>query len=383
MRSPRIVYSLAAAAAVLAAVPAATAIGQGLRGPSEQQDVQAQAAVGSGFTYQGRLLDGGVLPTGVYDLRFVLYDSEVGGAQVIGTPIVTKDDVQVTNGLFSTTLDFGDSVFDGEARWIELAVKPGGSGTFTVLNPRQPVMPVPQAMYAQTAGGLSFPAAGDGTSSTGGLLTVTQLGTGSAISGIRANEGGETASGVHGENSGAGSGVTGVSSYQTGTGVTGTASGLAGVGGDFTGRTGVIASGLDGSSTALEVDGPVKVSGSNRFAFVHTPAGGNSFHNITWISSPLLDDDPDAIVMVSQVVSSSAPPALTPSGTPAATVTAEAGNLSGIGLPYAVAAVYIPDEGLDGAPDLPAAAHGRWAIVRGDGETFPDDVKFNIVVIKQ
>src|SRR5262245_66142100 len=40
------------------------------------------AAVGAAFTYQGRLTDGGSLANGAYDLRFILYDSEVGGAQV-------------------------------------------------------------------------------------------------------------------------------------------------------------------------------------------------------------------------------------------------------------------------------------------------------------
>ena len=274
MRSPRIVFSLAAAAVVLAAIPAASAIGQGLRGSSEQRDVQAQSVVGSGFTYQGRLIDGGVLPTGVYDLRFVLYDSEVGGAQVPGTPIVTKDDVQVSTGLFSTTLDFGDTVFDGEARWIELAIKPGSSGTFTVLNPRQPVMPVPQAMYAQTAGNISLPIASEGTTSSGGVLSVKQLGSGSALIGTRAYEGNDSASGVHGENSGAGSGVSGVSNHQSGVGVSGNASGLTGIGGSFTGKTGVLATGLDAASTALEVNGALKVSGVNRFAFVHTPGRG-------------------------------------------------------------------------------------------------------------
>ncbi len=382
MRSPRIVFSLAAAAVVLAAIPAASAIGQGIRGPSEHTQVQAQSAIGSGFTYQGRLIDGGLLPTGIYDLRFVLYDSEVGGAQVPETGVITKDDVQVTTGLFSVTLDFGDSVFDGDARWIELAVKPGSSGQFTVLNPRQPVMPVPQAMYAQAAGGLSVPAESDGDSSSGSLLTITQLGTGSAISGVRANEGGEAGAGVLGENSGAGSGVLGTSDYQTGVGVTGSASGLAGIGGAFTGRTGVKASALDAQSTALEVSGPLKVSGANLFAFVHVPAAGNSFHNITWISSPLLDGDPAAIVLVSQVVSATAPPALTPTGSPVATVPAGPGDLDGIGSPHHVAVVFIPAAGIMGAEDLPAAAKGKWAIVRDDA-SYPDGTSYNIVVIKQ
>lgn len=116
-------------------VPSHRPSGQGIRGPSEQPSVQAQIAVGSEFTYQGRLLDGGNLPTGTYDVRFVLYDPAASCSQVPDTAIVTKDDVTVANGRFSVTLDFGSTAFDGEERWIKLAVKPGGSGQFTVLDP--------------------------------------------------------------------------------------------------------------------------------------------------------------------------------------------------------------------------------------------------------
>ncbi|MES4792658.1 MAG: hypothetical protein C4321_06410, partial [Chloroflexota bacterium] len=92
------------------------------------------------FTYQGRLTDAGSPANGTYDLRFILYDAETGGAQV--GSIVTKDDVPVANGLFSVELDFGANAFRGDARWLEIAVRPGSStGAYTVLSPRQPVSP--------------------------------------------------------------------------------------------------------------------------------------------------------------------------------------------------------------------------------------------------
>jgi hypothetical protein len=43
----------------------------------------AQTPVGTAFTYQGRLTAAGSPANGSYDLRFILYDALVGGAQVI------------------------------------------------------------------------------------------------------------------------------------------------------------------------------------------------------------------------------------------------------------------------------------------------------------
>jgi hypothetical protein len=40
------------------------------------------AALGTTFTYQGRLADTGSAANGVYDLRFALYDALSGGAQM-------------------------------------------------------------------------------------------------------------------------------------------------------------------------------------------------------------------------------------------------------------------------------------------------------------
>ena len=383
MRSPRLVFSLTAAAAVLIAVPAATAIGQGLRGPADERAVLAATSAGSAFTYQGRLTDSNNLPTAAYDLRFVLYDSQVGGTQVPSTPILTKDNVPVAAGLFVVTLDFGATVFDGQARWIELAVKPAASGQFTVLNPRQAVLPVPQALYARSAGALTFPLVSDGNSSTSALFQVTQLGAGGAITGSRAFEGATPHAAVRGENAGAGAGLQGSSSYASGIGVQGSASGLGGTGGSFSGKTGLKTSANDNLSTALEIDGAVKASGTNRFAFVHTSSAGNSFHNVTWITSPLTDGDPSAVIVVSQVVSASPPAVLTPNASPLPTPLP--GNLDSVVTPLVTGLVFIPANGLAGAPNLPVGARNRWAIVRAanDPAPFPAGTSFNVIVIKQ
>jgi hypothetical protein len=96
------------------------------------------------------LTDGGKPANGAYDFRFILFDAAVAGAQV--GPIVSKDDVPVTDGLFNVTLDFG-AVFDGKALYLEIAVRPGNrSGSYTRLSPRQALTPAPYAQYARAAG---------------------------------------------------------------------------------------------------------------------------------------------------------------------------------------------------------------------------------------
>jgi hypothetical protein len=109
----------------------------------------AQGPIGTAFTYQGRLTDGGVPANGTYDFEFKLYNAASGGTQVGVT--VTKDDVTVTDGLFSVELDFG-AVFDGTALWLEIGVRPGSdTGAYTTLDPRQALNAVPYALYALSA----------------------------------------------------------------------------------------------------------------------------------------------------------------------------------------------------------------------------------------
>ena len=108
-------------------------------------------AQGTAFTYQGRLDDGGLPASGIYDLQFAIYDSAVSGAQ-IGNAI-TNSPVSVSNGLFTVTLDFGNGVFNGNALWLEIGVRTSGSpDDFTTLSPRQPLTPSPYALYAPNAG---------------------------------------------------------------------------------------------------------------------------------------------------------------------------------------------------------------------------------------
>ncbi|MDX2118510.1 MAG: hypothetical protein SFY96_10045 [Planctomycetota bacterium] len=96
-------------------------------------------------SYHGRLTDGGLTPTGVYDLQFRLFDDPSAGAQVGLTAF--EDDVQVTGGLFTASPDFGADAFSGSKQlWVQVEVRPGASvGAFTPLLPRQRMLSAPVA----------------------------------------------------------------------------------------------------------------------------------------------------------------------------------------------------------------------------------------------
>ena len=113
------------------------------------------APLGSAFTYQGRLTDGGQPAGGEYDFVFSLFDAAAGGNPVTGTLPLTNDNVLVTNGVFTTALDFGTNVFNGQGLWLEIAVRPGAStDAFTNITPRQAVTATPYALRALSFSGV-------------------------------------------------------------------------------------------------------------------------------------------------------------------------------------------------------------------------------------
>ncbi|MHC4521776.1 MAG: hypothetical protein ACYTAS_24550, partial [Planctomycetota bacterium] len=71
--------------------------------------VQALEPVGTGFTYQGQLKEGGVPANGEYDFVFGLFDDAEGGSQIGGYVFI--NDWPVANGLFAVQIDFGADVF--------------------------------------------------------------------------------------------------------------------------------------------------------------------------------------------------------------------------------------------------------------------------------
>ena len=111
-------------------------------------------AQGTAFTYQGVLSQNGAAINGSNDLTFTLYNAVSAGATVGASNVV--NDLVMSNGLFTVTLDFGAGAFDGTARWLQIAARPGAStGAYTNLAPRTPVTPTPYAVFANTASNLS------------------------------------------------------------------------------------------------------------------------------------------------------------------------------------------------------------------------------------
>ena len=107
------------------------------------------APLGASFTYQGRLNDGGSPANGSYDFEFKLFDAAGGGAQIGSTLAVA--DLAVSDGLFSTPLDFGASAFDGNGRWLEVGVRPGSSSDAYTSLGRQALTAAPYALFALNA----------------------------------------------------------------------------------------------------------------------------------------------------------------------------------------------------------------------------------------
>src|SRR5438128_11735791 len=74
----------------------------------------------------------------------------------------------VSNGVFSTGLDFGSNVFNGTTWWLEISLRPSGTfGEFTFLTPRQPLMPTPNAPFSVNAA-----QAATATTANGGAASV-------------------------------------------------------------------------------------------------------------------------------------------------------------------------------------------------------------------
>ena len=112
----------------------------------------AENALGTSFTYQGQLQRDGVPAAGSYEFEFRLYDSLAGGNPV-GSPDTVLASPPVSQGLFTVDLNFGAAVFTGYDRYLQIGVRPSGSqDAYTILSPRQRLLPAPNAHYAVNAG---------------------------------------------------------------------------------------------------------------------------------------------------------------------------------------------------------------------------------------
>lgn len=104
------------------------------------------------FTFQGRLQEDGAPANGRYDIQAALFSSPADGLP-LGGILNTNLAVEVVDGHFSTQFDFGLDAFQGDGRFLELAVRASGSETFTPLTPRQALTATPYALFAMTPAG--------------------------------------------------------------------------------------------------------------------------------------------------------------------------------------------------------------------------------------
>ena len=233
-----------ALALLLAGTVWAQAAGNAPDTPVVPESSAPQAALGSAFTYQGRLDKNGSGFTGSCDFRFELYDAASNGTQIGST--VTKTGLSVTDGLFTTELDFGSNPFAGEARYLQIAVKCSGDASYTTLSGRVALNGAPYALglrsgitvegsesgrvfgaintdsgsnnaalYGEATSALGAGVAGWNTSSSSGYgvygNNAASSGTPYGVYGIASDTGSATSYGVYGQSrSSVGTGVGGI-----------------------------------------------------------------------------------------------------------------------------------------------------------------------------
>jgi hypothetical protein len=104
----------------------------------------------TGFTYQGRLTDGGTPANGNYGFVFRLFSTADGDTQI--GPDINIPLVLVENGIFTTNLDFGANAFPGADRFLQIIVyHSDASGIPVILSPRQKLTSTPYAIRALSA----------------------------------------------------------------------------------------------------------------------------------------------------------------------------------------------------------------------------------------
>jgi hypothetical protein len=184
--------------------------------PVPAGDRSTAESAGTSFTYQGQIKQNNVPINGNADLRITIWDDDIGGGD-FGTS--THSNLPVSNGIVTVTLNSG-RMWWGDARWLQIEVRfPAGSGNFTSLSPRQPVLAVPYAMgfvpEAYVTGASSDAILRlENSDPNGEALEAVSGGraivaSSSVSNGVEAYSNSPTACGVRGQNDGGGLGVSG------------------------------------------------------------------------------------------------------------------------------------------------------------------------------
>ena len=102
----------------------------------------------TGIPVTGTLSRNGHTYTGPCHVLAKLWDSEVGGSELSSVVIGY---VNVIDGAYSTSADFGASLFDGRRLWLEPAFKCSGEADYSA-EARREIDPVGYALYSNAAG---------------------------------------------------------------------------------------------------------------------------------------------------------------------------------------------------------------------------------------
>jgi hypothetical protein len=295
--------------------------------------------IGTAFSYQGLLKKGGAPFTGNCDMQFKLYDAAIGG-NLLGTVTPLPLPVVVTNGLFTTSIDFGDQ-FQGGYRYLEPLVScpAGSSPSFQSLG-LQGIYPAPYALSLRPGAIIESSATDPPLDKTIGVLWVNNR-SAYAQAGVRGSS--DHGAGVWGE--GGLSGVRGEAFSPIGVGVE--------------------AVGPGGSGVALKIqNGGIRVFqagiGTHTPVFIHkvnTAIGGNlcAIQNYsTVVDNALINGRQDAILII------------TPNFGPNNNGTAPA-----VGIP----AVYFD------ATNQCGHGFGRWVIYNLNSQAQTNNSLFNVMAV--
>lgn len=194
-------------------------------------ELSAAAAVESKISYQGMLAENGQPVTGSRDMRFRLYSNSTCTTQVGGE--VSKNGVQIADGLFSIELPVTQSDFNGQGLWVRTRVGTTWIGC-------QEILPVPYALSLRP--GAKIEGAPGLAGNLVGASTADGKIKGSLVQGMVL-----AAAGVYGSNSSSGFGVYGETQGEFGVaGVYGTSNHQSSAGGHFVNSAGGFAGYFEG-----------------------------------------------------------------------------------------------------------------------------------------